>query len=271
MSDEHTPSGPCSKLIDNDTNDAHLRVMSKRAPSAHLAVAYVRVSTDDQALGPEAQRASIEAWAAREGVQIASWHVDAGVSGASPIEERPALCGALAALREHGAGLLVVAKRDRIARDVVVAALVERAAGAARARVVSVDGVGNGDSPADAFMRTVIDGAAAYERALIRARTKAALGVKRARGERAGEVPYGYRLAADGVRLGLLGGGGDHAQRIRRRRFVTASSMHQGPPSERWRRPARRSPARRAAAPVAASSSPSRRRKRGRSPFSSKS
>jgi len=201
MSDEHTPSGPCSKLIDNDTNDAHLRVMSKRAPSAHLAVAYVRVSTDDQALGPEAQRASIEAWAAREGVQIASWHVDAGVSGASPIEERPALCGALAALREHGAGLLVVAKRDRIARDVVVAALVERAAGAARARVVSVDGVGNGDSPADAFMRTVIDGAAAYERALIRARTKAALGVKRARGERAGEVPYGYRLAADGVRL----------------------------------------------------------------------
>lgn len=175
--------------------------MSKRAPSASLAVGYVRVSTDDQSLGPEAQRASIEAWAAREGVQIASWHVDAGVSGASPIEERPALCGALAALREHGAGLLVVAKRDRIARDVVVAALVERAAGAARARVVSVDGVGNGDSPADAFMRTVIDGAAAYERALIRARTKAALGVKRARGERAGEVPYGFRLAADGVRL----------------------------------------------------------------------
>ena len=50
-------------------------------------------------------------------------------------------------------------------------------------------------------MRTVIDGAAAYERGLIRARTKAALGVKKARGERIGELPYGYRLAADGVRL----------------------------------------------------------------------
>jgi len=32
-----------------------------------LAVAYIRVSTDDQNLAPEAQRASIDAWAARQG------------------------------------------------------------------------------------------------------------------------------------------------------------------------------------------------------------
>ncbi len=176
--------------------------MSKRArTSPAVAVGYIRVSTSDRALGPEAQRAAIEAWAAREGVQVAAWHVDAGVSGASPIGDRPGLLGALAALRTHGAGVLAVAKRDRIARDVVVAASVERAAAAAGSRLVSVDGVGNGDAPADAFMRTVIDGAAAYERALIRARTKAALGVKKTRGERAGTVPYGFRLAADGVRL----------------------------------------------------------------------
>ncbi len=176
--------------------------MPKRTPTnPAVAVAYIRASTDRQEIGPEAQRAAIESWAAREGVQVTAWHVDAGVSGATPIEGRPALCAALAALREHRAGVLVVAKRDRIARDVVVAALVERAAAAAGSRVVSVAGEANGDTPADAFMRVVIDGAAAYERALIRARTKAALGVKKARGERAGEVPYGYRLAADGVRL----------------------------------------------------------------------
>ena len=34
------------------------------------AVAYLRVSTEDQALGPEAQRAAIEVWAARQGVQV---------------------------------------------------------------------------------------------------------------------------------------------------------------------------------------------------------
>ncbi len=177
--------------------------MSKRARtgSPTVAVAYIRVSTDDQKLGPEAQRASIEAWAAREGVQVAAWRVDQGVSGACDVSDRPALLGAIAALREHGAGLLVVAKRDRVARDVVIAATVERIAQASGARLVSADGTANGDTPADAFMRTVIDGAAAYERALIRARTKAALAAKAAKGERAGAVPYGFRVAADGVRL----------------------------------------------------------------------
>jgi len=117
------------------------------------------------------------------------------------IEGRPGLVAALASVREHGAGVLVVAKRDRIARDVVLTAGVERAAAQSGAAVVSAAGEGNGDTPADGFMRTVIDGAAAYERALIRARTKAALGAKRAKGERTGELAYGFRLAADGVHV----------------------------------------------------------------------
>ena len=83
----------------------------------------------------------------------------------------------------------------------MIAATVERIAQASGARLVSADGTANGSAPADAFMRTVIDGAAAYERALIRARTKAALAAKAAKGERAGAVPYGFRVAADGVRL----------------------------------------------------------------------
>lgn len=177
--------------------------MTKRARtgSPSVAVAYLRCSTSVQELSPEAQRAQIENWAAREGVHVTAWHVDAGVSGASPIEARPALCEALSALREHGAGVLVVARRDRVARDVVVAATIERAATSAGARLVSADGTANGDSPADAFMRTVIDGAAAYERGLIKARTKAALAAKAAKGERVGMVPYGWRVSADGVAL----------------------------------------------------------------------
>jgi DNA invertase Pin-like site-specific DNA recombinase len=66
---------------------------------------------------------------------------------------------------------------------------------------VSASGEGNGDSPADAFIRTVIDGAAQYEHGLIRSRTCAALAAKRARGERIGSVPLGFALNADGVRL----------------------------------------------------------------------
>jgi site-specific DNA recombinase len=178
--------------------------MSKRVKlgSSTVAVAYIRVSTDDQKLGPEAQRASIEAWARSNGVTVAGWHVDQGVSGGAQIEERPALVEALAALREHGAGVLVVAKRDRIARDVVIAAMVERAATSSGARLVSAAGEGNGEGAADAFMRTVIDGAAAYERALIRARTTAALAVIRSSGRKTGgDAPYGFAVAADGRTL----------------------------------------------------------------------
>lgn len=178
-----------------------LQAMTARRPrsgSPLLAVAYLRVSTDAQQLGPEAQRAAIEAWAAREGVRVASWHVDQGVSGGAELEQRPALVAALADLRANRAGVLVVAKRDRLARDVYVATTIERAAAQTGARVACADGAGNGDSPTDAFMRTIVDGAAAYERALIRARTKAALSAKRARGERAGEVPYGFTADAAG-------------------------------------------------------------------------
>ena len=41
-------------------------------------------------------------------------------------------------------------------------------------------------------MRTLVDAFAQYERAMIAARTKSALKAKRARGERAGTVPYGF-------------------------------------------------------------------------------
>ena len=189
--------------IDNESERAHVQDMGKRTTTGatNVAIAYLRASTDDQRLGPEAQRAAIEGWAAREGVRVAAWHVDQGVSGGSDLADRAALVAALGELRATGAGVLVVAKRDRLARDVYVAATIERAVAQGGARVVTADGTANGDTPADAFMRTILDAAAAYERALIRGRTKSALAAKRARGERSGEVPYGYRLAADGARL----------------------------------------------------------------------
>ena len=50
-------------------------------------------------------------------------------------------------------------------------------------------------------MRNIVSAFGAYERAIIRARTRAALAVKRERGERVGTIPYGYRLAEDGKHL----------------------------------------------------------------------
>ncbi len=116
---------------------------------------------------------AVTQWATREKVTVVAWHTDAGVSGAAGLDERPGLTSVFADLATHRDGVLVVARRDRLARDVVIAATIERTAAQYGARVISADGVGNGDSPADQFMRTILDGAAAYERALIRQRTRA--------------------------------------------------------------------------------------------------
>ena len=162
------------------------------------AVAYLRCSTSRQDLSPEAQTAAITEWAKGAGVEVVATHEDRGVSGGLDLDKRPGLLAAIDALREHGAGVLVVAKRDRLARDVLVSALVEKLCDREGARVQSADGAGNGSGPEAALMRNIVAAFSAYERMIIRARTKAALAVKRERGERVGTIPYGYRLAEDG-------------------------------------------------------------------------
>ncbi len=172
--------------------------MARRCTSdPRLAVGFLRVSSQEQGesgLGLEGQRAAIESWAAREGVVVVAWFDEVGVSGGAPLDRRPRLLAALDELRARRAGLLVAAKRDRLARDVVIAAAIERIAERAGARVVTTDGVGAGDGPEAALLRTLVDAFAQYERALIRSRTKVALAAKRARGERAGAVPFGFEL-----------------------------------------------------------------------------
>lgn len=173
----------------------------KGAADPGKAVGYIRVSTDEQALGPEAQRAAIERWCAAQEVVLEAVFEDLGVSGAAPLEKRPGLNAALDALALHGAGVLLVAKRDRLARDVVVGAVVERLVERQGARILAADGTGNGDGPEHALMRHLILAFASYERALAAARTRAALRVKKARGERVGSIPIGHRLSEDGVTL----------------------------------------------------------------------
>jgi DNA invertase Pin-like site-specific DNA recombinase len=175
--------------------------MRNRRASPAVAVAYLRASTDDQRLTPEAQRRDIARWAERERIAVVAWHLDKGISGGSAIDARPGLLAALADLETHRAGTLVVAKRDRLARDVLYALLIEREAARAGARVVSADGLGNGDDPGARLQRGIVDLFAEHERALIRARTRAALAAKHARGEWTGKPRFGYRVAGDGVHV----------------------------------------------------------------------
>jgi DNA invertase Pin-like site-specific DNA recombinase len=110
------------------------------------------------------------------------------------------LADALNALRRGD--VLVVAKRDRLARDTFISVLIEREVAKRGARILSAAGEGTEtDDPTAMFTRRILDAVAEFERAITAARTRAALRAKRARGERAGAEPYGFRVNGDGRTL----------------------------------------------------------------------
>lgn len=166
---------------------------------ATKAIAYTRVSTGEQSLGLAAQKDAIERWCAaqREPVQIVAWLQDEGVSGGTPLEDRVGLQAAVQAVEEHGAGLLVLHRRDRLARDVVISAVTERHVQRLGGRVVAVQGGANGTGAEQELLRTLLDAFAAFERSTIKSRIRAALDVKRRRNERIGDIPLGFTLAKD--------------------------------------------------------------------------
>lgn len=166
---------------------------------SRCAVAYIRVP--DESESPAEQREAIETWAQREQVQVASWQTDRGVCGRTPIAERPALVAAYRAIREHGAGILVAANAERFSQDELVGWLIARAAIAEGAMLETADGTQAAPAPSASFTRGAVDLARAYDRVILRSKIRAAFAEKRARGERVGNVPYGYRLAEDGVHV----------------------------------------------------------------------
>ena len=166
------------------------------------AVGYIRVSTNNQKNGPEVQRKDLERWALASKIELVAVFEDRGISGAAAIDKRPGLLAAIDALREHGAGVLAVQKRDRLARDVIAAAMVERLSARVGAVISCANGTGNGTGPEDLLMRRLLDAFAEYERAMIRGRIKATLALKKAKGEKTGgQVPFGWKVANDGKHL----------------------------------------------------------------------
>lgn len=175
---------------------------SRRHINPQIAIAYLRVSTDTerQSLGAEAQRTSIEKWATANGVVVAAWFVEE-VSGGAPLDKRPVLLEALGAVAAHGAGRLVVQRLDRFSRDPLTAALAESELRKLGASLACSDGAGGGDDPTAELVRGILFSVARFEKAMIRARIKAALAVKKRRCELTGVAPYGFQVGADGKSL----------------------------------------------------------------------
>jgi len=141
------------------------------------AIAYLRVSTQRQqrsGLDLDAQRAAIESFAANESLKIIAEYLEAETGkGSDALDRRPRLAAALAAAK--GAKCcVVVAKLDRLSRDVAFVA------GLMAQRVPFI--VAELGRDADPFMLHLYAALAEKERRLISERTKPALAAKRAQG-----------------------------------------------------------------------------------------
>lgn len=151
-------------------------------------VGYIRVSTDEQAesgLGLAAQRRAIEAECASRGWNLTDIREDAGLSGKS-MTNRPGLAAAIEDVESRGVGGIIVAKLDRLSRNLKdFAGLMDRAQKNGWNLVACDLGI-DLSTPAGEFMANVMSSAAQWERKLIGQRTRDALAEKRAQGVKLG-------------------------------------------------------------------------------------
>jgi DNA invertase Pin-like site-specific DNA recombinase len=140
-------------------------------------ISYIRVSTVQQGrsgLGIEAQREAISRFAEAEGLSISAEYVEVETGkGADALDRRPQLAAALARARKAKCRI-VVAKLDRLSRDVAFIS------GLMAQKVPFV--VTELGADADPFMLHIYAALAEKERALISERTRAALARKKAQG-----------------------------------------------------------------------------------------
>jgi len=171
-------------------------------------IAYLRVSTQRQqrsGLGIEAQRTTIERFANAESLAIAAEFVEfESGKGADALEKRPQLAAALATAKSSKCSV-VVAKLDRLSRDVAFVS------GLMAQRVPFI--VAELGRDADPFMLHLYAALAEKERGLISERTRGALAAKKAAGARLGN-PHNLDLAGSMGRAGQIQAANEFAMRL---------------------------------------------------------
>lgn len=166
-------------------------------------VGYVRVSTDRQAeqgLGPEIQERAIRAWAKTNGHRVVDVLSDLGVSGSNGLGSRVGLADALELVRDGKAAGIVVAKIDRLARDLIVQEQILAETRRLGGDVFSCSPAEAGyladdpDDPSRKLIRQVLGAVSEYERSMVALRLRMGRRRKAERGGFAfGAPPFGWR------------------------------------------------------------------------------
>ena len=157
------------------------------------AVSYIRVSTGEQAqdgVSLELQRAKVRAWASLNDAQLVAEYADEGLSGKRA--DRPGLMAAIAHAKREGAAL-VVYSLSRLSRSTLdtlqLTADLERAG----CDLVSLSEKLDTSTPAGRVVFRVLAVLGEFEREQVAERTRGAILHLKAKGQRYGAVPHGFR------------------------------------------------------------------------------
>jgi site-specific DNA recombinase len=173
---------------------------SKRVVAGLRAVAYVRVSTEEQAregFSLDAQAERLRAYCTAAGLELVGLVREEGVSGGVPLSERPGGAHLLRLMTEHAVTHVVALKLDRLFRDAADCLGQAREWDHSGVALHLVDMGGSALCTGSAMGRMFLTMTAAFaelERNLIAERTRAALHHKRRRGEAVGRAARGLRI-----------------------------------------------------------------------------
>jgi site-specific DNA recombinase len=160
------------------------------------ALGYGRVSTIKQVVDGvslEAQRMEITSFAIASGYDLLDVLCDDGISGSVDEDGRPALAELLTAVRAGQVSVVIVCKRDRLARHQALAGHIATLIARAGAELISIDEAG-----LNPITKAVLTMVAEVERLLAAQRTRFAMRALKLKGKTFGTVPFGYRRNADG-------------------------------------------------------------------------
>src|SRR5579875_2531451 len=145
------------------------------AVQGRRTVAYIRVSTEDQASEGNSlsdQERQARAYAvARDWGEVAQVYADPGVSGAT--RDRPGLHRLLADARAGTVGRVIVTKLDRMSRRAVDLLAIEDELDRAEVERIYIKGSIDTSTPTGRLLRTVLAAVAELERDMILERTRA--------------------------------------------------------------------------------------------------
>jgi site-specific DNA recombinase len=166
------------------------------------AIGYIRVSTSEQAtegISLDNQKAKIRAYCALNDLNLIEIIEDAGKSGKNL--NREGIDTLLDKIRKREVSAVIVYKLDRLSRKVIdtltLIETFEKAGVAFHSLTEKIDT----STAMGRFFLNITASLAQMERDLISERTRDALQMKIANHERAGQIPFGWRLADDGNAL----------------------------------------------------------------------